>query len=260
MQSGEIDYSKLTPEMKQKLADIESKKPDIRSAKSLEEISLLVQEAIKLIAEPKDDTSEKEMGTVFSDIKGLLTEIRDKEDVEMPDYSKPLLGAFDKLEKAMVGAVNKIDIKPQVNPEVNVAAPNVNVASPDLKGVEKVLKTDIPNAFKEAIALIPKVPKTDLTPVEEALSSLAEQLSSIDTGVRMKPHFPNIMKVSNSDGTSVGSDFFKIVPFVYDDIQITSYTANNDPITVQYRSAGVLVATLTITYDGTNRITRVART
>lgn len=54
-----------------------------------------------------------------------------------------------------------------------------------------------------------------------------------------------------------------LVPDVYDTVQITSYTANNDPATVVYRtggSAGTIVATLTITYDGSNRITEAVRT
>ena len=54
-----------------------------------------------------------------------------------------------------------------------------------------------------------------------------------------------------------------LVPEVYDTVQITSYTANNDPATVVYRtggSAGTIVATLTITYDGSNRLTEAVRT
>jgi hypothetical protein len=49
----------------------------------------------------------------------------------------------------------------------------------------------------------------------------------------------------------------------FDTIQITSYSANDDPQIVLYKqggTSGTLVATLTITYDGSNRITSVVRT
>lgn len=54
-----------------------------------------------------------------------------------------------------------------------------------------------------------------------------------------------------------------LVPDAYDTVQITSYNANNDPLIVVYRlggAAGTIVATLTITYDGSNNITQVVRT
>jgi hypothetical protein len=54
-----------------------------------------------------------------------------------------------------------------------------------------------------------------------------------------------------------------LVPLVYDTVQITSYNANNDPLVVEYRTggaSGTLVATLTMTYDGSNNITQVVRT
>lgn len=129
---------------------------------------------------------------------GLLTQIKSSLDQlssqEAPEVAQPIVEAIQRLESAV--AVSK---QP---PKINVAAPSVNVASPkvDLRGVESILKTDLPQALQTAIDTIPQ-PETpepiDWTPVLEALSS-------IETGVRMKPIMPLTIKVTNPDGTNVG--------------------------------------------------------
>jgi len=56
-----------------------------------------------------------------------------------------------------------------------------------------------------------------------------------------------------------------LVKLPYDTVQITAYADATDkyPTTVLYRSggaAGTVVATLTLTYDGSNRLTQVVKT
>lgn len=57
-------------------------------------------------------------------------------------------------------------------------------------------------------------------------------------------------------------DEAKLVPEVYNYIEITSKNANGDPLTVEYKTGGaggVLVATLTITYDVDGDVQSVLR-
>ena len=57
-------------------------------------------------------------------------------------------------------------------------------------------------------------------------------------------------------------DEAKLVPEIFDYIEILSKNANGDPTSVVYRtggSGGIPVATLTITYDGDGDVQSVAR-
>lgn len=47
--------------------------------------------------------------------------------------------------------------------------------------------------------------------------------------------------------------------FTYDEIDITSYNANNDPLQIIYKLGGVTVSTLDVTYDVNGRVTKVVR-
>lgn len=51
-----------------------------------------------------------------------------------------------------------------------------------------------------------------------------------------------------------------LVKVAYDQISITAYDAASNPTTVLYKSAGATVATLTLTYDASSRLTDVTRT
>lgn len=64
------------------------------------------------------------------------------------------------------------------------------------------------------------------------------------------------------DGTNLVPGGGGIVPQGYDSISIPSYDSNGNPLTVLYYSGGIggiLVATLTLTYAGTN-VSTVVRT
>lgn len=50
-----------------------------------------------------------------------------------------------------------------------------------------------------------------------------------------------------------------LVPTDYDTVELSNYNASNDPGTVTYKKAGVAVCTLTLTYDGSNRLSAVTR-
>lgn len=66
---------------------------------------------------------------------------------------------------------------------------------------------------------------------------------------------------TNADGTDINA-VGSLVPKVYDTVQITSYNGNDDPLVILYKTGGTggtTVATLTLTYSGTN-ITSVVRT
>lgn len=82
-----------------------------------------------------------------------------------------------------------------------------------------------------------------------------------------------VVQLMGSDGAGnyylakLGSDGLLaqpgLVPKQYDYISIPSYNANNDPLTVVYKTggaSGTTVATLTITYDVTGNISSVERT
>lgn len=72
-------------------------------------------------------------------------------------------------------------------------------------------------------------------------------------------------KVANYlwDGSEWSRQGGGLITKPFDTIQITSYNANDDPLVVVYRlggASGTVQHTLTITYDGSNRITEVVRT
>lgn len=70
-----------------------------------------------------------------------------------------------------------------------------------------------------------------------------------------------ILDASGNQVTGFGGG--SIVTAAYDYIAITSYNAANDPLIIQFRtggSGGTLVATLTLTYDGSGNLSTVTKT
>lgn len=68
---------------------------------------------------------------------------------------------------------------------------------------------------------------------------------------------------SPSSGGLPVSVINSLIPVAYDEIDLTSYTTDNQPITVLYKKAAVLVATLTLGYSGGaagGNLTSVVRT
>lgn len=144
-----------------------------------------------------DALKVKQFGAVLMDIRESLNTIK-KKDVEFPDFAKPIVEAVSKLEKTL----GKVEFKPEIKvdaPQVNVDSPSVDV---DLKGVEKLLKNEIPKAFKEAIALIPQ---TEIPEQADRWDEVLEALAGVEIAARLKPQMPTTLKVTNPDGSSIGS-------------------------------------------------------
>lgn len=246
--------SDIPDDLKKKLEKWESNRPENRTLRVLEDIASMMQEVSSTLSEKPDDSHDKKIGAILVDMRESLSAIKSKEDPEIPDFSKPILEGLSKLEKALTAAVDNIDMKPQFNPNIQVDTPNVNISAPDLSGVEKILKADIPKAFKAAIALIPEnpeMPTTDLTKLENLLSGMTEQLESIDTASRMKPQFPSTLKVTNPDGSGVAMG--RLVTEKFDKIEASYPTTSTEVYDYSYQSATVAQVTVTYT-DATKEV------
>lgn len=70
-----------------------------------------------------------------------------------------------------------------------------------------------------------------------------------------------LLDAAGNQLTSLGGS--SLVNEAYDYISLGNFTANNDPQTIIFKSGGAggtTVATLTLAYDGSNRLTSVTRT
>lgn len=193
-----INPAKLTPEQRDKLEVYARAEAQLQT---INDIASMTQEVVNILDDQKKDKKVDNLGVLLTDIRESLTAMKDKEDPETPDFSKPTVEAVKELQKELTKAISKIDTKPQIK----VDAPAVNVSPPsvDLKGVEKAVDK-LSGSFKDAIKLI-KIPENDDSALTEIMSNVLDQLSSIDKGVRTKPQAPNTIKVTNPDGSSIGS-------------------------------------------------------
>lgn len=251
--SQKVDYSKLPPELVKKLTEAEKRSPQYQQLQAIQDIADMVQTLLTDLSDDKkqDKAAQDKFGALLTDMRTSLAELNNKETPEAPDFSTPVITALNRLEVALTQELKKID----VSPRVQVGAPNVTVPKIDLSGIQKLLKTEIPKAFKEAISLIPEPEPIDNKPLLDQLSLMSEQLASIDVGTRLIPE-PGNMKVTNLDGSVVGINF---IPAQYDDIQLSSYDGNGIPATIVFKSSGNTVATLTLSTSGGN-VTEILRT
>lgn len=200
--NDKVDYSKLPKDLQDKLSKWEQNTPASKQLKVLNDIADISQEIINVLDEQtkSDKADNQKMGALLADMHSQLTKLNSKEAPEMPDYAKPIVKSLQELKKCMA------DMKPPVVNMPKVEAPIVNVDAPkvDLAKLEKLLKTDIPKAFKDSIKLI-SIPENDDTSTLILLQELSTKLDSIDTGVRMKPIAPTTIKVTNPDGTIISS-------------------------------------------------------
>lgn len=205
------DYSKLPEDLKAKLLKWEANTPANKQVQLLSDIADISQEMLSTLDDQKkgSDDATKQFGAILVDMREQLTALNAKEAPETPDTSQPVIDAISKLEKALTGSIKAIDTKPVVNvpqanaPVVNVDAPKVTV---DNKEISKILKTDLPKAFNEAIKGI-VIPEQDDSATTQLLEELSQKLDSIDTGVRLKPQAPTKIAVTNLDGTSISNGF-----------------------------------------------------
>lgn len=199
----------LPPELIEKIQRWEENRPENKQLQVLADIASIAQELINVgdDSNDKSDTISKQLdalGAVLTDSREQLVALNKKEAPETPDYAKPVVQAIDKLLKAL----EKKDFAPEIKPNINVAAPNVKVDAPeiDTRAIESLIKKDLPKVFDKAVKSIniPEAPKTDFAPLLDAWQGISEQLQSIDTATRMKP-LPGTLKVTNPDGSSIGS-------------------------------------------------------
>lgn len=194
-----LDPLKLTPEQRDQLENYQLKKDQLET---LNDIASMTQEVINLLDDKTPIKKIEQLGAVLTDARNQLVKLNAKEAPEAPDTSKPVVDAISSLERALRAAVTA-----QKTPIVNVPkqdAPTVNVEAPtvDTSKVESILKKELPKALADAVAAI-KLPKTDNSSLSRAISDLGDKLDSIDTGVRLKPQAPEVLKVINEDGTAV---------------------------------------------------------
>ena len=247
-----LDPVKMTPEQRDKLEAWEHNKKQLLA---LDDIADITQDISSTIDAWKKDGSKStdKVGALLVSVKESLEALVKKEDPEAPDYAKPVVKAVEGLKKALETAIKSIDVKP----DVNVQAPNVSTTV-DLSKLEKIIKTDIPKAFKDSIALIPEteIPEADYTPLTELMTQISEKLDSIDTGVRMKPQMPVYATNSSNqlivDTDSAGGTLVPGTDFDYIDGQQTSSSVD----TYVYKtggSSGTTVRTVTLTYTDANK-------
>lgn len=238
----QLNPAKLTPEQRDKLESWNQNKQVIQN---LSDMADMMQEFISLLDKHlvTTDKTGQATGALLTDMRESLSAMKSKEAPKMPDYAKPVVAAVSKLETALTSAVKSIE----VSPEVNVAAPNVSTTV-DLKGVEKILKTEVPKAFKEAIKLIPEVemPESDYTPLTTLMTEISEKLDSIDIGVRMKQAGVNA-KITNTSDITNALPLNPGVDYDYLDVQQT----DSDTETYVFKtggSSGTTVRTIVINY------------
>ena len=191
------DPMKLTPEQLDRLEAYNQTKKQIQT---LEDIADISQEILGVFDDYQKLNKEntKNIGSLLADAREQLVALNNK---ESEDYSTPIVKALEKLEKAF----SKLEVKV---PDITVDAPQVNVNPPsvDLSGIEIIVKKELPKAFENAISKIPSVhiPETDNSELLAAWEGISEQLVSLENATRMKP-IPGTIKVTNPDGTSIGS-------------------------------------------------------
>jgi len=198
------DYSKISPELRAKLEEMNKARPENQSLQVLQDIALMLQDILMTDDEKRKGSNKtiEEFGALLTDARESLQTIANKEDKELPDYAKPIVEVLSKV----LTAINAKEYSPKIDvkvPDINVPTPQatVNVDAPDLKGIERLLKTEVPKAFEEAIS---KIPPTVLPEYPDRWDEVLKWLEDIDTGTRMKP-LPGSMKVTNPDGTLIGS-------------------------------------------------------
>lgn len=244
------DYSKISTELRAKLEELDKQRPENQSLQKLQDIALMLQDILMTDDEKRKSSNKtiEEFGALLTDARESLQTIANKEDREFPDFAKPITDLLDKL----VEAVNSKEYSPKIDvkvPDINVPTPQVtvDVDAPDLKGIEKLLKTEMPRAFEEAIS---KIPLTEIPEYPDRWDEVMEWLESIDTASRMKPVFPTDVSTVFKNG---------LLPFKWDDLTFSNADGNGNYQTGVVKSATVTVATLELTYDGSNKLTRIRR-
>ncbi len=142
------------------------------------------------------------------------------------------------------------------------------------------------SGLKDLERKVSKIQNTDLTPVIDALNKFTDTLVKNhkpqdlsgffkDLGVQLAQtgkstkdtkeliqtlKWNSTMGIKNRSGSPISPS---VSPFQipdYDDIKLSNYDANGNPGTVNYYLGGGLIASLTLTYDGSGNLTEAKRT
>lgn len=179
----------------------------------------------------KLNDSIAKLPTAFPELPKPVEEVTVK---NQPDYTSE----FETLNKTLA----KIDVKPVVN--IPEEKPD------DYTPITEAL-TNVIQAVK-AIK-IPEVPTTDLTPLITATESVQNSINNLKF-----PVANYILPFIDATGKAVQSP----APFIdknYDDIAFTNPDGGGNYQTITFSSAGSAVRTLTLSFDGSNNVTHIAR-
>lgn len=185
----------LPKELIDKLEKWDKQKPLNRQVRAAEDTADMIQQMLDILerSDKGTDLFRKQASPILVDVREKLQEIASKESPKQDN--KDIIKALENVEKTL----KKIEVKPEFKPTIKVDTPEVNISPPsvDLKGIEKILRSELPKAFAEAISKIPEteIPNTDFQPLVDQYQGMNEILSSIDTAVRIRPEFPTNMTV-----------------------------------------------------------------
>lgn len=199
--------TKIPKELQEKLEKWESNKPEYKTVRALEDIAAILTEVLESV---DDSTPTDHIGAILMDIRESLGIIKGKDIPEFPDYAKPIVETLNKLDDSIAKSIDKIDMRPEFKPNITVTPTEVTIPEVDLRGIEDILRIEVPKAFAKAISLIPKtefpeIPTADNSGVESLLAEMSEKLDSIDIGTRLKPQ-PGSMAISNLPAIGFAED------------------------------------------------------
>jgi hypothetical protein len=230
----------------------------------------------------KQQVEEKKHSELIGAIKGLhdLFDAKSKSDAKTTEGLISRLSEFSQFKDEVAKIKQAIDNLPKVE---NVAINNLSElieAQKDFDMTEvvnavKELSAKVENNIADSVSIKNKNAE-DFIPTRRVIGVNGKLIfddrpsgsggglsvvSSVQGDLVRTAADGRAIAVVNPDGTSLTAGG-GLVPQGYDSISIPSYNTNNDPLIVQYYVgglAGTLVATLTLTYAGTN-ISTVVRT
>jgi len=243
-----MDLSKgVSKDLQKKLDQWDKQSPANKQLRALEDLASITQELLDQGELSSKGTEEfkKSLAPTLLDIRESLQAIRNQEVKEVDN--SPIVDAVKRVEKAF----SKLEIKPEFKPIIKVDTPKVDVSPPDvdLKGMERLLKTEIPKAFDKAIKSIPKAEQPKLTDYSDKFDAMLEELASIDKASRMKPQ-AKTYKTNTSNQLEVslvGEALVAGTDFDYIDVQQTSATVDTFVFKLG-GSGGTTVQTIVLTF------------
>jgi len=231
---------------------------------------------------PKEDYSQnkiiKGLNSLGDRIKTFLhlKTIKDKELAETVNSNLiDIESAVDKTVEAIksknnddvVSAVKElITTFKQKELSVNVEAPIVNVPDPKVQIIKDNSETE------KVVALLKNLISKQSDSTFISNSSPSEAIPVVLTDKTRKKFYDAVMQAIATTSASLPldggivktGDFFKLVPKVFDEIALTYVISGDDGEgeieTATYKSGGVTVAILTISYNSDNNIANVIRT